>query len=89
MRVALFGYYGYGNAGDEAALGCLVAALRSAEMLPLILSADPAGSQRLHGAKAVSRSDVRTLLREAGGADAWVVGGGSLLQDVTDRKSVV
>ncbi len=56
MRVLLSGYYGFGNAGDEAVLQCLVTALSEAwpELRSVALSADPADTERRHGVRAVS-----------------------------------
>lgn len=86
MRVILFGYYGYGNSGDEAVLAGLLQGLR--RFGPegahyIVLSGNPAETTALHGVEAHPRGDWRKLLAEAGDADAWIFGGGSLLQDVT------
>lgn len=85
MRVILFGYYGFGNAGDEAMLAGLLHGLRAlgpAGAEYLVLSGNPKETEELHGVAARPRNAVRELLR-ASGADAWIFGGGSLLQDVT------
>ena len=58
-RVLLSGYYGYGNAGDEAVLAGLVAgfrAARSAEQLEITaLSGSPAETRAAHGIRAADR----------------------------------
>jgi polysaccharide pyruvyl transferase CsaB len=88
-RVVICGYYGFGNAGDEAVLAGILVALRS--RLPhadvVVLSANPAQTRRLHGVKAVSRitGALWTLPR----ADLFISGGGSLIQDVTSARSAL
>jgi polysaccharide pyruvyl transferase CsaB len=86
MRVLLSGYYGFGNAGDEALLEGLLSGLRSAGHQPLVLSADPEATERLHGV--ASRHRVRGLLPALLGCQALVSGGGGLLQDRTSARSL-
>lgn len=86
MRVILFGYYGFGNAGDEAILAGLLHALRRTGpdgAQYVVLSGNPAETERLHGVRALPRDRWRTLLGAARAQDRWVFGGGSLLQNVT------
>ena len=87
MRVALSGYYGFGNHGDEALLAGLVAGLRVRDHEPLVLSADPEATRALHGVEARSRT--RGLPTALLSVDAVVSGGGGLLQDVTSGRSLV
>ncbi|MGQ9732608.1 MAG: polysaccharide pyruvyl transferase CsaB [Candidatus Zipacnadales bacterium] len=89
MRILLSGYYGFGNAGDEAILVGLLTALR--ERLPeaefTVLSADPTVTRASYSVRAEQRWDVRILWREIGAADLLIQGGGGLIQDATSRKS--
>src|SRR3989442_746454 len=82
-RVVISGYYGFGNAGDEAVLAGILGALRS--RLPhadvVVLSGNPTQTHRLHGVRAMSR--ITGALRALPGADLFISGGGSLIQDVT------
>ncbi len=91
-RFLLSGYYGYGNAGDEAVLAGLVRGFRQsaeAERLELTaLSGDPAKTEAEHGIRAVDRYAVPTLLREIRSTDVFLSGGGSLLQDVTSAHGI-
>jgi polysaccharide pyruvyl transferase CsaB len=90
MRVVISGYYGFGNAGDEAVLSAILTALR--ERLPgariTVLSADPAATRRTHNVNAVPRAGGR-LFGTIAGADLFISGGGSLIQDVTSARSAL
>ena len=93
--VAVSGYYGFGNSGDEAVLHAIVAALReeaAAAGLNLdivVLSGNPAATERLHGVRAAHRMRPGAVLGALRRADALIQGGGSLLQDVTSARSMV
>ncbi|MEX2540836.1 MAG: polysaccharide pyruvyl transferase CsaB [Trueperaceae bacterium] len=86
MRVLISGYYGFGNAGDEALLDGLLAGLRSAGHRPLVLSADPEATRTLHGVAATHR--LRGLVPALLRCQALVSGGGGLLQDRTSARSL-
>ncbi len=89
MRVVISGYYGFGNAGDEAILAAMLAALRSRvpQADVVVLSGDPARTRRLHQVAAASRTV--GALRAIAGADLFVSGGGSLVQDATSARSAL
>lgn len=88
-RVVIGGYYGFGNVGDEAVLAGILVALRSS--LPhddvVVLSGNPTQTRRLHGVKAAPR--ITGALRTLPGADLFISGGGSLIQDVTSARSAL
>lgn len=91
-HLTLSGYYGYGNAGDEAVLAGLVTGFREArpesELMITALSGHPAQTQAAHGIGAVDRYRPSALLREIGRTDLFLSGGGSLLQDVTSAHGI-
>ncbi len=89
-RLLLSGYYGYGNAGDEAVLAGLVAGFRSLSTgLDLTaLSGDPAETRTAHGINAVDRYWPAALLPAIARCDLFLSGGGSLLQDVTSAHGI-
>ena len=89
-RLLLSGYYGYGNAGDEAVLAGLVAGFRSlpAELDLTALSGAPAETRTAHGINAVDRYRPAALLRAIAQCDLFLSGGGSLLQDVTSAHGI-
>lgn len=90
-KVVISGYYGFSNAGDEAILMALVRALK--QMLPgigiTVLSADPEATSRAYGVNAVDRGSVRDVVKAIKGCDCFISGGGSLIQDVTSKKSLL
>ncbi len=89
-RVVVSGYFGFGNTGDEALLQGLVAGLKQKTGLEVtVLSADPAGTACTHGVRAVNRFSVPQVLRTLRGADLFISGGGTLLQDETSLRSLI
>jgi len=90
-RLLISGFYGMGNAGDEAVLAALVQLFREREptIAITVLSGDPAGTTRDHGVGALPRMAPRAILAGLRGCDLFVSGGGSLLQDVTSPRSLL
>ncbi len=88
-RLLFSGYYGLGNAGDEAVLSGLLRGLREAKVEAdiTVLSARPDLTERWHGVKAVTRMKPAAL-KAIQSCDLLVSGGGSLLQDVTSTASL-
>jgi len=85
-RVLIAGYYGFGNAGDEAILAGLLADLRALrpDLDFVVASGDPAGTAKDHGVRAVHRDDlpaVAAAVRESG---LVLLGGGGLFEDYWD-----
>lgn len=90
MRVVVSGYYGFGNAGDEAVLAAMLAALRErlSGVRITVLSADPQQTRRVHHVHSVARAGAG-VLRVLAGADLLLSGGGSLIQDQTSARSAL
>lgn len=82
MRAVLCGYYGKGNGGDEALLAALLQMLPG-HVTPLVLSGNPTETQRSYGVEACDRMAVLPILGSLNRADAFIWGGGSLMQDMT------
>ncbi|MEM8503208.1 MAG: polysaccharide pyruvyl transferase CsaB [Cyanobacteria bacterium P01_D01_bin.1] len=82
MRVVLCGYYGMGNGGDEALLASLLQMLPE-RVVPVVLSGDPAQTQERYKVEAVARKSFGAVLQALWSADAFVWGGGSLMQDAS------
>ncbi len=82
------GYYGYGNCGDELVLKSIVEnqlALCSSLRLSVLTAAKAAP----YGTRGISRYHIPSVLREIWGTGAFIMGGGSLLQDGTSFRSLL
>ncbi|MHB8158534.1 MAG: polysaccharide pyruvyl transferase CsaB, partial [Desulfocucumaceae bacterium] len=90
-RVVISGYYGFKNNGDEAMLYAMLKALNEKiqGLVPVVLSKDPAETERFFGVRAVPRHDLGSILCEIRKADLLISGGGGLLQDVTGPNSIL
>ncbi|NPV69674.1 MAG: polysaccharide pyruvyl transferase CsaB [Firmicutes bacterium] len=90
-RLAIAGYYGFGNTGDEAILESTILALRS--QIPgaefSVLTNDPEGTRAAHGVNVVPRLSPLAVARALRESDLLVFGGGSLLQDATSLRSLL
>ena len=88
VRALVSGYYGFGNAGDEAILAGLVEGFRqlAPEARLMVLSRDPAATIAEHGVAAVGRG-LWGLSANLQDFDLLISGGGGLLQDATSWRS--
>jgi polysaccharide pyruvyl transferase CsaB len=88
LRALVSGYYGFGNAGDEAILAGLIQGFRdlAPEAELTVLSGDPPSTTAEHAVLAVPRG-FRSTQHQLGLSDVLVSGGGGLLQDVTSWRS--
>lgn len=90
-HILLSGYYGFRNAGDEAVCFSVIQALRAEvpDCEITVLSHDPAFTQDTLGVHAVNRWKLSCLIRAMRCSDLFISGGGSLLQDITSRSSIL
>ncbi len=88
MVVALGGYYGFKNAGDEAMLLSLVSELKRRGHEPWVLSAAPGETAREYEVQAFPRMRPLSLFRVFRRADYFLLGGGGLFQDRTSKRSL-
>lgn len=90
VRVAVSGYYGFDNTGDEAILLALVSTLRT--LAPgvevTVFSHRPRETRRIYGVKAVNRWNPLAVCWALFRSDLLLSGGGGLLQDVTGVRSI-
>ncbi len=91
VHILVSGYYGYGNAGDEAVLASIYGTIR--EISPgadvSVLSNAPENTAADFGCRAVPRFAPLEVLREIRRCDILISGGGSLIQDKTSTRSLL
>jgi len=85
-KAVICGYYGQGNAGDEALLACLLAALPD-YVTPTVISANPRQTQTRFGVASCDRVAWLSILQALRDANTFIWGGGSLIQDATSALS--
>lgn len=90
-RIVISGYYGFANAGDEAMLAAIIKALRSTEdALELtVISGNPQVTAAQYGVTSIHRFNPLEIISSLRGCDLLLSGGGSLLQDVTSKRSLL
>ncbi|MCM0593080.1 MAG: polysaccharide pyruvyl transferase CsaB [Gloeotrichia echinulata IR180] len=86
MRALLSGYYGKGNGGDEALLATLLQMLPP-YVTPVVLSGNPEQTSDRYGVESYNRMAFLPVLQAMRSSDAFIWGGGSLIQDVTSTIS--
>ncbi|WP_295580392.1 polysaccharide pyruvyl transferase CsaB [uncultured Oscillibacter sp.] len=88
--VVICGAYGRGNAGDDAILEAILQEMRSIDPdMPItVLSKDPKSTRLTYRVCSVSRTAFLSWHRAMGRARLYINGGGSLIQDVTSRRSL-
>ncbi len=82
MRAVLCGYYGMGNGGDEALLATLLQVLPKS-VIPVVLSGNPEETARCYDVEAVPRKSLPAVWSALRRSQAFIWGGGSLMQDAT------
>ena len=88
--VVICGSYGMENAGDEAVLAAITAELRRTEReIPItVMTRRPVAAARQYGVKGVHPLRVLRWMWAMRRAKLFLSGGGTLLQDVTSRRSL-
>lgn len=91
MKIALSGYYGFDNAGDEALLLAIRSSIKrlAPESEFVVFSGCPDQSMKLHKIKAVHYLNPCALIHELWTSDLLISGGGSIFQDVTSSRSIL
>lgn len=87
----ILGYYGYGNSGDDALLGAILNDMREIEpsFNPVVLSHNPTSTQSLYSVECADRFSIKQVTKALKSAKVLILGGGSLIQDVTSTKSLL
>lgn len=88
--VVICGAYGMQNAGDDAVLAAVCRDLRRLERdIPItVLARNPKSTARRFGVTAIHPLNIPRWLMAMKRAKLFISGGGSLLQDVTSRRSL-
>ncbi len=86
VRAVLCGYYGKGNGGDEALLATLLQMLPE-HVTPIVLSGNPDETRDRYQVEACDRMTISPLLKVLRHSDAFIWGGGSIMQDTTSSIS--
>ncbi|MGL5440376.1 MAG: polysaccharide pyruvyl transferase CsaB [Filifactoraceae bacterium] len=90
-KILVSGYYGFNNVGDEAILKGLVEGIR--REVPnsklVVLSKYPDFTEKKYDVIAIRRMNFFSIMREMRSMDLLISGGGSLLQDVTSKRSIL
>ncbi|MBQ7704326.1 MAG: polysaccharide pyruvyl transferase CsaB [Selenomonadaceae bacterium] len=90
MNILISGYYGSKNGGDEAMLAAMLEVLREmdSEISATVISLNPEYTKKRHKVDAVKWLDIFSIIKKILAADLLISGGGSLLQNVTSRRSL-
>ncbi|CAM3984025.1 polysaccharide pyruvyl transferase CsaB [Deinococcus frigens] len=87
-RVAVSGYYGFGNTGDEAIALAITREVRKRGIMPLLLSNTPGDSAQTFGCEAAARMRPGALVSALVRSNVLLSGGGGLLQDKTSARTL-
>ncbi len=90
-KIVISGYYGFANAGDEAMLTAIIKSLRQADSSVnlTVISGNPQVTAVKHGVASIHRFNPFKIIAALSDCDLLLSGGGSLLQDVTSKKSLL
>lgn len=89
-KVAICGYYGYGNTGDEAILAAIIQSITErCDVEITVFSGDPEDTIKKHGVNAVyigELSSLHQIVKTIYNADLLLIGGGGIIHDLTFRN---
>ncbi|MDW7668987.1 MAG: polysaccharide pyruvyl transferase CsaB [Bacillota bacterium] len=89
-KILLAGYYGFNNIGDEAILEMFLRIIekRTSKSNIRILTADPDKTKKKFDIEGIDRYSFTKVNKGIYNSDIVIVGGGSLLQDITSKRSI-
>ena len=89
-KILLAGYYGFGNLGDEAILEMAIEQILEITDSKniTILSGNKEATRKKYNIDTIDRYNVFSIIKKLKSSDALVFGGGSLLQDITSKRSI-
>ncbi len=88
-KYCISGYYGFDNFGDETILKILVENLKKFDSQITVFSSNPLKTSKNLEVNSVKSFDLKGVIKSLKASDCLVSGGGSLLQDVTSKKSLI
>ncbi len=90
-EATILGYYGYGNSGDDALLKAVISDMKEqdAGFTPIVFSHDCAKTRSTYGVECVDRFNIKQVNDALRRARVLILGGGSLIQDITSTKSLL
>lgn len=90
-KTVMLGYYGYGNSGDDALLGAIINDIKEIDksFSPIVLSHNTEITQKAYGVECADRFNINQVVSAFKRSKALILGGGSLIQDVTSTKSLL
>ena len=90
-KVCISGYYGFDNFGDETILQILVENLKKMKNVDeiTVFSSNPDKTSSKLGVKSVRTFCPKDVITSLFNSTCLISGGGSLLQDVTSKKSII
>lgn len=88
---AILGYYGFKNSGDDALLHAIVRTIRNLKSDARInaLSMSPKETKDIYNVDATQRYHILSVRKTIKNSKIFILGGGSLIQDVTSTKSIL
>jgi polysaccharide pyruvyl transferase CsaB len=90
-EATILGYYGYGNSGDDALLSAIISDMKKImpTFTPVVLSNDAEKTKNAYGVDSVYRFSAPKVIKALKKSKLLIVGGGSLIQDITSTKSLI
>jgi len=90
MKLLIAGFYGCGNLGDEAILEAMLSGIRSriSSVDITVLSEKPYETKECYNVRSIQRFKYAQIIKNMFQCDAFILGGGGLLQDSTSKRSL-
>ena len=89
VKVAISGYYGFKNFGDELILSVLIKKLKSLGADITVFSVNPEFTKKAYDVNAERTFNLFSVVKNLWETDVLISGGGSLFQDVTSINSLI
>lgn len=88
---SVLGYYGFKNSGDDTLLYAMINSLRETnpDIKINVFSFSPKETVKFYGVDSVSRYNIWGTHKAIKNSELFILGGGSIIQDVTSTKSLL